>query len=53
LKACIFTGITISAVKKALEAAGKEGEVKLKVEIPVVGKGYHDWWTVPKVIPIS
>jgi hypothetical protein len=55
LKACIFTGITISGVKKAIEVAGKEdeGSVKLKIEIPAHGKGYHDWWVVPKVIPDS
>jgi len=52
LKACIFTNITISAVNKALAAAGKNGQVKIKVEIPPTGKGYHDWWIVPKVIPI-
>jgi hypothetical protein len=52
LKACIFTSITISGVKKAVEAAGKDGGVKLKVELPTSGKGYHDWWTVPKVIPV-
>lgn len=52
LKACIFTGITISGVKRALEAAKGE-EMKIKVELPEAGKGYHDWWTVPKVIPIA
>ncbi|KAK0113641.1 hypothetical protein ONS95_013887 [Cadophora gregata] len=55
LKACIFTSITIATVKKAVEAAGEDGEggkVKLKVEIPNSGKGYHDWWVVPKVIPV-
>ncbi|KAH8786656.1 amino-acid N-acetyltransferase-like protein subunit Mak10 [Hyaloscypha finlandica] len=51
LKACIFTSITISTVKKLVEAAGKDGQVKAKVEIPAAGKGYHDWWIVPKVIP--
>ena len=44
LKACIFTSITISAVKKAVEAAAKDGKVKLKVEIPRPEKGYHKWW---------
>ena len=48
LKACIFTSITISAIKKAVEVAGEHGEVKLKIEIPATGKGYHDWWVVPK-----
>jgi hypothetical protein len=50
LKSCIFTNITISAVKKAVEGAGADDKVKIKVEIPPTGKGYHDWWVVPKVI---
>ena len=52
LKAVIFTNITISKVKKAVEAAGDDGVVKLKVEIPDGGKGYHDYWIVPIVTPI-
>jgi hypothetical protein len=53
LKACIFTGITIAAVKKATENPGKEPNgIKIKVEIPPIGKGYHDWWVVPKVVPV-
>ena len=48
LKAVIFTNITISAVKKAVETAGKAGVVKLKVDFPESGKGYHDFWVVPK-----
>ncbi|KAF7885002.1 hypothetical protein EAF00_010820 [Botryotinia globosa] len=51
LKACIFTGISIAAVKKAIEGAGKDDKVKIQVEIPTTGKGYHDWWIVPKVLP--
>lgn len=50
LKACIFTGISIAAVRKAVESGKKE--LGIRVEIPVVGKGYHDWWVVPKVIPV-
>ncbi|PMD26532.1 amino-acid N-acetyltransferas-like protein subunit Mak10 [Hyaloscypha hepaticicola] len=53
LKACIFTSITISTVKKLVLAAGKDTQVKAKVEIPAAEKGYHDWWIVPKVIPGS
>ena len=52
LKAAIFTNITIAAVKKAIEVAGKDGMVKLKVEIPESGKRYHDFWVVPKVTPV-
>ncbi|RDW71406.1 putative MAK10 [Coleophoma cylindrospora] len=53
LKACIFTNITIATVKKAVEAAGESGTVKLKVDIPPTGKGYHDWWVVPKVTAVA
>lgn len=52
LKACIFTGITVSTLRKAVQT-GKGNNVSIKVEIPLPGKGYHDWWVVPKVIPIS
>lgn len=53
MKACIFTGISVAAVRKVVEKAGK-GEVHgVKVEIPVAGKGYHDWWVVPKIVPVS
>ncbi|THV49810.1 hypothetical protein BGAL_0178g00170 [Botrytis galanthina] len=51
LKACIFTGISIAAVKKAIEGAGEDNKVKIQVEIPTTGKGYHDWWIVPKILP--
>jgi hypothetical protein len=40
-------------VKKLVLAAGKDTQVKAKVEIPAAEKGYHDWWIVPKVIPGS
>jgi hypothetical protein len=53
LKACIFTNITITAVKKGVEAAGKDGRVKLKAKIPAPGTRYHEWWIVPKVVPVS
>lgn len=53
LKACIFTSITIAAVKKLVEEAEKGEEVKVKVEMPLAGRGYHDWWMVPKVVSVS
>ncbi|KAI9815701.1 MAG: hypothetical protein M1827_002097 [Pycnora praestabilis] len=46
LRACIATSIAISTVRKAVD---KHGEGKLKVEIPPTGRGYHDWWAVPKI----
>ncbi|CAG8984186.1 hypothetical protein HYALB_00004169 [Hymenoscyphus albidus] len=53
LKACIFTGISIAAVKKAVVGMKDGGDVGIKVEIPEIGKGYHEWWIVPKVVPTS
>jgi N-alpha-acetyltransferase 35, NatC auxiliary subunit len=53
LKACIFTSITIAAVKKAVEAASKDGKIGIEIEIPATGKGYHNWWLVPKCVPSS
>jgi hypothetical protein len=52
LKACIFANITIATVRRAVEAAGKDEKVKLKVEIPKPSARYHDWWIVPKVVPV-
>jgi len=55
LRACIATSIAISTVKKALgDVEAKRGEKadlggRLKVDIPETGKGYHDWWVVPKI----
>jgi len=53
LKACIFTNITISNVKKAVQGAGENGKVNIRIEIPPPGKGYHDWWIVPKAMPVT
>jgi N-alpha-acetyltransferase 35, NatC auxiliary subunit len=51
LRACISASITISMVKKALEKAdASEKDTDIKVEIPPVGVGYHDWWIVPKAL---
>lgn len=52
LKACILANITIVTVRRAVEAAGDEGKVKLKAEIPGPSARYHDWWIVPKVVPV-
>ena len=52
LKACIFANITIVTVRRAVEAAGQNGKVKLRVEIPEPSKRYHNWWVVPKVVPV-
>ncbi|KAI8959493.1 Mak10-domain-containing protein [Daldinia sp. FL1419] len=54
LKAAIAAGVAVSTLQRALEKAGdcEDGDLqlKLKVEMPVPGKGYHDWWVVPKLV---
>ncbi len=56
LRACIAAGIAVSAIRKgvvgALSGIAKEElnlSRRLKVEIPIAGARYHDWWVVPKV----
>lgn len=51
LRACIMASITISSLSKAFEKAGKKTELGVILEWPVEGKGYHDFWVVPKVVP--
>lgn len=55
LRACIAAGIAVQVVRRELEKVGEKGDVKgkLRVEVVEVGKGYHDWWCVPKVISTS
>ena len=58
MKATIFTGVSVASVLKLVEKVVKGKRkvkaVKLegfKVDVPVAGKGYHDWWVVPKIVP--
>lgn len=51
LRATIMAGIGVASVEKGVSKYGEEGSgvERYKVEIPEEGKGYHDWWVVPKV----
>ncbi len=62
LRACIAAGIAVSAVRKVLVGAGEHARkdnlnakgqldlsMRLRIEIPVAGARYHDWWIVPKL----
>ncbi|KAI0884498.1 Mak10-domain-containing protein [Annulohypoxylon maeteangense] len=58
LKAAIAAGVAVSTLQRALDRArSREDQVALKlglkVEMPETGKGYHDWWIVPKLIPTA
>ncbi|KAI1099097.1 Mak10-domain-containing protein [Jackrogersella minutella] len=58
LRAAIAAGVAVSTLQRAFErAGGKESgsvpQLGLRVEMPEVGekgKGYHDWWIVPKLV---
>lgn len=66
LRACIAAGIAVAAVRRGVGAGGDGRKVKgkgkgkevdwsarLRVEVPEVGKRYHDWWVVPKVVALG
>ncbi|KAM0276888.1 hypothetical protein ACHAQH_006306 [Verticillium albo-atrum] len=52
LKSCIATGLTVSGLQKALDKAGEGGELMVKAEVPTPDKAYHEWWLVPKIVPV-
>ncbi|KAF4997340.1 hypothetical protein FGRMN_3925 [Fusarium graminum] len=50
LKACIATGLAITAVQKASQ--GDVNNLKIRAEVPTPDRCYHDWWIVPRVVPV-
>ncbi|KAF4123844.1 N-alpha-acetyltransferase 35, NatC auxiliary subunit [Geosmithia morbida] len=57
LKSCIAATLAVTTLQKALQASGDgEGaavDLKLKAEVPTPDRAYHDWWIVPKLVPIA
>lgn len=54
LKSCIAAGIAIATLQKALKQAnGSEGGLRLRAEVPVPSKSYHEWWLVPRIVAIT
>ncbi|KAI1382762.1 Mak10-domain-containing protein [Hypoxylon trugodes] len=58
LRAAIAAGVAVSTLLRAFDKAkvdGEDGDPKLalKVEMPLSGKGYHDWWIVPKLVLVK
>ncbi|KAL8817087.1 MAG: hypothetical protein Q9223_004014 [Gallowayella weberi] len=50
VRACIVCCIAIATAKKGVQnAKGKPLKQVLKAEMPEKGKGYHDFWVVPKL----
>lgn len=52
LKSCIAMGLVVSTLQKALQRTEEGGELKLKAEVPTPDKAYHEWWIVPKLVPV-
>ncbi|KAL3302566.1 mak10 subunit [Colletotrichum asianum] len=52
LKSCIAAGLAVSVIRKALDKSGEGGDLKLKAEVPTPDKSYHEWWIVPRIIPV-
>ncbi|KAI1031705.1 hypothetical protein LB504_000666 [Fusarium proliferatum] len=50
LKACIATGLAITAALKASKEDASN--LKLRAEVPTPDKCYHDWWIVPRLVPV-
>ncbi|KAM0257833.1 hypothetical protein ACHAQJ_004137 [Trichoderma viride] len=53
LKSCIATKLAISAVQKAMQKSADLDNLEIKVEVPTPQKAYHEWWIVPKILPIA
>ncbi|KAF3355443.1 hypothetical protein VdG1_04128 [Verticillium dahliae VDG1] len=33
-------------------SAGEGGDLKLRAEVPTPDKAYHEWWLVPRILPV-
>ncbi|RFU76878.1 amino-acid n-acetyltransferase subunit mak10 [Trichoderma arundinaceum] len=53
LKSCIATKIAISAVQKAIQKSKDLDNLKIKVDVPTPQKAYHEWWIVPRILPLA
>lgn len=57
-RACIAANIAVKTASKAVIGLGKahsttDLKTSLKVDMSDYGKGYHSWWTVPKITVIQ
>ena len=52
LKSCIAMGLVVTTLEKAVQRINDGGEVRLKVEVPTPDEAYHEWWIVPKLVPV-
>ncbi|KAG8419055.1 N-alpha-acetyltransferase, non-catalitic subunit [Metarhizium acridum] len=56
LKACIAAGVAISSLQKALRRTvggnGTENGLHVTATVPTPDKAYHEWWIVPRIVPV-
>lgn len=61
LRSCIALGLAVSIVQKAVKAQGSaaaaaaataEEDLKIRVEVPTPDQAYHEWWIVPRLLPL-
>lgn len=52
LKSCIAMGLVVTTLQNAMGRTKEGGEMKLRAEVPTPDKAYHEWWIVPKLVPI-
>lgn len=53
LRAAVAAGVVVQVVKREVERDGGDVKGRLRAEVVETGKGYHDWWCVPKVSSVS
>jgi hypothetical protein len=57
LKSCIAAGVAVSSLQKALhdKAGGSQDAAEslgVAAQIPTPDKAYHEWWIVPRIVPV-
>jgi N-alpha-acetyltransferase 35, NatC auxiliary subunit len=52
LKSCIAASIAISTLRKAIGNNKDDAKLNVKAEVPTPDKAYHEWWIVPKIVPV-
>lgn len=54
LRSSIATGVALSCLRKALpKGSAGGGSLQMAAEIPAPDKAYHEWWIVPKMVPVA
>jgi hypothetical protein len=52
LKSCIALGLAVATLQKAIQRTEEGGDLNLRAEVPTPDRAYHEWWIVPKLVPV-